>query len=397
MGTVIKAIKTDDDYQNALARLADLMDAEPGSPEESELEVLSILIEKYEDDNFPIDLPDPVSAILFRIEQMGKKPRDLVPILGSLPRVSEILNGKRELTLEMIQSLNKEFGIPLASLMNKSVAKIGISGSEGLDFAKFPAKEIIKRKWAASINDLKQSINRILPDKYLSRNLLVYHRVGKNADIDASGYPLIAWQLRVMEIAAQNKLKNSYEPIDDDFIRKVIGLSCLERGPSLVREYLNNFGIHFIVLNHLPKTKLDGAALFGKDDNPIVALTLRYDRLDHFWHCLVHELVHVSRHLGQGESRVFIDNLDIASTEEIEKQTEEITQNLLISGDIWENSKARETKHPKDVYIMAKKLKISPAIIAGKIRHENQNFKILGRLVGQGKVRKHFPNALAGE
>jgi HTH-type transcriptional regulator/antitoxin HigA len=116
---IIKVLKNESDYEQALKEAELLMDSEPGSAEESHLEVLSILIEKYEDEHFPVEMPDPVSAIKFRMEQQGLKQKDLVPYIGSQPKVSAVLNGARELSKEMIRKLHDGLGIPLEVLMNK--------------------------------------------------------------------------------------------------------------------------------------------------------------------------------------------------------------------------------------------------------------------------------------
>jgi HTH-type transcriptional regulator/antitoxin HigA len=96
------------------------MRARRGTPEGDQLEVLSILVEQYERENFPVDPPDPIDAILFRMEQGGLSRKDLEPILGGRSHVSEILSGKRQLTVEMIRQLHRRFGIPLVSLMGPS-------------------------------------------------------------------------------------------------------------------------------------------------------------------------------------------------------------------------------------------------------------------------------------
>src|SRR5581483_6193511 len=101
----IKPIKTEKDYQKALKRLEIIFDARPGTKEGDELEILSVLIEKYEDKHYHIDAPDPIEAIKFRMEQMGYKQKDLAKIIGYKGRVSEILSRKRKLSLEMIRSL----------------------------------------------------------------------------------------------------------------------------------------------------------------------------------------------------------------------------------------------------------------------------------------------------
>lgn len=116
----IRAIKTEQDYERALARIEGLMDAEPNTPEGDELDVLTTLIEAYEDRHFPIDTPDPVEAILFRVEQMGLTRKDLEPFIGSRHRVSEVLNRKRELSISMIRRLHEGLNIPLENLIGKA-------------------------------------------------------------------------------------------------------------------------------------------------------------------------------------------------------------------------------------------------------------------------------------
>lgn len=108
----IKPIKTDKDYNQALERLETIFDAKKGSPEGDELEVLGILVDQYENQHFPIGLPDPIEAIKFRMEQMGYNQTDLANIVGLKSRASEILNKKRKLSLEMIRQLHDRLNIP---------------------------------------------------------------------------------------------------------------------------------------------------------------------------------------------------------------------------------------------------------------------------------------------
>ncbi len=106
-----KVIKTEKDYKLALKRLELIFDAKKGSKHGDELELLSLLIDNYEKEKHPIDLPDPIEAIKFRMEQLGYKQKDLAEIMGLKSRVSEVLNRKRKLTLEMIRKLNEVLGI----------------------------------------------------------------------------------------------------------------------------------------------------------------------------------------------------------------------------------------------------------------------------------------------
>jgi HTH-type transcriptional regulator/antitoxin HigA len=113
----IKPIRNKTDYEKALERLEIIFDAKRGTDEGDELEILSILIDNYENQNFPIEMPDPISAINFRMEQLGLKQKDLVKSIGFKSRVSEIMNKKRKLTLDMIRKLNTDLKIPTEVLI----------------------------------------------------------------------------------------------------------------------------------------------------------------------------------------------------------------------------------------------------------------------------------------
>ena len=116
----IKVIKTEEDYNQTLKRLEEIFHAPSDSEEGDEAEILSILIEKYEDEHYPIEAPDPIEAIKFRMEQMGMDNKDLAEIIGYKSRVSEIFSGKRKLSLKMIRNLHEKLNIPYESLMADS-------------------------------------------------------------------------------------------------------------------------------------------------------------------------------------------------------------------------------------------------------------------------------------
>ncbi|MBS3756939.1 MAG: transcriptional regulator [Desulfobacterales bacterium] len=121
---VNRLIKTETDYTEALGRIASLMEAEAGTAEADELELLATLVEMYEETRYPINLPDPVDAILFRMEQAGLKQKDLIPYIGSRSKVSEVLNRKRPLSLSMVRRLHNSLGIPAEVLLQEPGAEI---------------------------------------------------------------------------------------------------------------------------------------------------------------------------------------------------------------------------------------------------------------------------------
>ncbi len=112
-----KLIKNEDEHEAALAYVGTLMDAEPGSPEEDELKLWSLLIETYEKERFPIEDPDPIEAIRFRMEQLGLQQKDLIELMGTKSKVSEVMNRKRPLSLAMIRRLHGRLGISAATLV----------------------------------------------------------------------------------------------------------------------------------------------------------------------------------------------------------------------------------------------------------------------------------------
>ena len=107
----IEPIKTEDDYQAALSRLDEIFDAPDGTPESDELDILGLLVDEYEKEHYPIDSPDPIEAIKIRMEELNMRQVDLIPVIGGKSRVSEILNRKRRLTIQMIRKLKKRLNL----------------------------------------------------------------------------------------------------------------------------------------------------------------------------------------------------------------------------------------------------------------------------------------------
>jgi HTH-type transcriptional regulator/antitoxin HigA len=191
-------------------------------------------------------------------------------------------------------------------------------------------------------------------------------------------------------------LKNKYikGSIKLNTLKEVARLSYFDNGPLLAREYLEKQGIYLIIVPHLSKTYLDGAAILLPNGTPVIGLTLRHDRIDNFWFCLLHELAHVSKHLSTS-NRLIVDDLDLKEkeieTEDIiEKEADKMTRDGLISNKVWDKKPITDQATASEVYILAEKLKIHPAIIAGRIRYEQNNYKLLSKHIGNKQIRKHF-------
>jgi HTH-type transcriptional regulator/antitoxin HigA len=136
--------------------------------------------------------------------------------------------------------------------------------------------------------------------------------------------------------------------------------------------------------------------MMPKDKKPIIGLTLRYDRLDNFWHSLIHELAHVGRHLDVDKS--FYDDFDSEYKQDtLEEEADKLAGEALIPTKEWEQSPAKLVPSPQAVQRLADRLGIHPAVVAGRIRHERKNFRLLNQLVGHGKVRRLFPELSWGK
>jgi HTH-type transcriptional regulator / antitoxin HigA len=151
-----------------------------------------------------------------------------------------------------------------------------------------------------------------------------------------------------------------------------------------------------VTVPHLPRTYLDGAALRLADGMPVIGLTLRYDRIDNFWFCLLHELAHVGRHMGADGEEVFVDDLTLrpprgARDDPKEVQADDWAEEALVPRTVWETSEARHEPTPMAIVSLANALQVHPATVAGRIRHERRNYRLLSQFVGTGEVRRHFP------
>ncbi len=397
-----RIIKTSEDHQKALAELEGLIGLDPalGTPEAEHLELLTLLVQTYEAGRFRIARPDPVSAIRFRMDQSGAAQRDLVPLLGSRGRVSEVLSGKRRLTLSMIRALHTELGIPADVLLQEP--ETSLSEGQEPDWARFPIKEMAKRGWItlAKEADARERAEELMreflaPLKETNPLLAWYRRsISERPSRRLDEYALLAWKARVLIRAKQETAGRPYQAcsVTSDMMQELAHLSCSSRGPRLAQEFLANHGITMLVEPHLPRTRLDGAAMLGEDGQPVVALTLRYDRIDWFWFSLMHELAHVALHVRK-PGEVFVDDLEQKPRNPGEREADRMAAEALIPASEWKKSGARVTHTPAAIQAFAAKIKVHPAIVAGRIRFENRAYRKLSQLVGHGQVRGLFPPA----
>ena len=394
-------IKNEVDYQVALDEFEELMQKNPDADtdEANRLEVLAVLIGEYEDRLMPIPLPDPIEAIKFRMDQLGFTQRDLIPYIGGRSRVSEVLAGKRALTLTMIRSLTDGLGIPAAVLIQP--ASSNEPHVEDFQWEKYPIREMIKRGWIDfSGRNWKAHAERLVTDFHAPvggqpRVAALFNRTRSvRSARTMDQYALQAWCVRVASRAMEIKLPGSFSRsvLGPEYLSQLAKLSAEADGPIRAKNELASVGVHLVVERHLPKTHVDAAALYTPDGQPVIAMSIRYDRLDNFWHCLLHDLVHLSRHLEPGMG-MFIDDLDVDDdSDPQEREADDLAAEALVPSKVFRSSRAAQVRTPGSVQDLASSIGVHPAVIAGRVRHEAGSYRILNQLVGQGEVRRLFPD-----
>lgn len=362
---MISVIKTASQHKKLLARISALIDLDPiaDSMEGKELEVLAVLVKDFESTAYPLAPPSPLAAIRLRMEQMELAPKDLVPFLGSRSRVSEVFAGRRPLSLAMIRSLHSGLLIPLESLVAEEEENDPIGG--------------VQTSFGV---------------------LLKTDRVRTAASSDR--YALAAWASHARQEADGFVIKTSFDKSSwgPARFRELRNLSQYDVGPRLAVQFLSDRGIALVIAPHLKRTRLDGAAMLRTDGTPVIALTLRHDRIDRFWFTLFHELMHVilhfdGAHAGTQDQWVFLDDLDItAETSQSEKEADEAAREALVPTAAWNQSAVRHVIAPATVTQLANELGVSKAIVAGRVRFERRNYRLLSSMVGAGQVRVNFPD-----
>lgn len=408
MNTQVRVIKTPQEHEAAISRLSTLMDKEiqPNSAEEAELELLSVVIEAYEREQAqPISL-DPIDVILFYMDQKNLKKSDMEHYFGSTSKVYEVLSRKRPLSLAMIRKLHQGLGISADMLVSESLHDVLTTETEqSIDLEKLPFQEMTCRKHFKDLvknaKDFKERAEEVLraciPAMFSTNPAMARLRatLTQQGSKVMDNHALLVWQATVLQKARAQKITTKYQAntINDEWLRELAKLSSFDKGPLLAQEYLNKSGIALVFEEHYKKTYLDGAAMLdGK--LPVIGLTLRYDRLDNFWFALLHEMVHIQKHLNS-EINFIADNLEDKqrADAEIERQADDGAQAALIPPDAWEASEAKINPTTENVVAFAKSMRISPAIVAGRVRREHNNYRLLTSL--NQPVRHFFAEQLS--
>ena len=276
---------------------------------------------------------------------------------------------------------------------------------EETDWTKFPVQEVFNRGWITKSE--RQSKNDTFKNWFENAigpyGTATFHRRKISDDENTNRESVLTWEARVLQLA-ESELANS--PISDfelneRWLPDLVRLTNRDDGPALAKEALRQQGILLVFEKQLSNTDLDGAAMLSHEGVPIIALTLRFDRLDYFWFTLFHELGHVYLHLYSNSNFHFFDQRTSPDNEEtsqpnqfwgdeLEVQANKFALEKLIDSNTWDTCLSRFSATERSVVADANRLGIHPSIIAGRIRNERGDYSILSGLVGQGSLHNLF-------
>lgn len=397
----IRPVKTKKDYEAALERIEFLLNNSGEKEYRDELEVVSILVEQYENVHYAIDMPNPIVAIKFFMAQNGLTQAGLIPYIGSRSKVSEVLSGKRDLTLKMIRSLHKNLGMPVEVLIKEPLPELPEEFAD-IDFDKFPISEMTTKGAFKMLQGIEHTRNhaeeliRGLIEKSGGVQVLASCKCRKNdrlrINAKFNSYALTGWCLHVLAEASQVKREAVYEKdcLDDGLFKKnLVSLSSFEDGPLLAKKFLAKHGIILQIVEHYKNTYLDGAAFILPNGTPVVGMTLRYDRTDNFWFVLMHELGHIAKHLLDSQ-HYYADDMTLRKEDDCseEQEADAFAEQALLP----ENFNLHDDAYLSGDTLVnyARRHSISPAIVAGRIQYRTKNYRKFANLVGRGKVLRCF-------
>ena len=292
-----------------------------------------------------------------------------------------------------------------ARLLRDGSAGQATNGDAKLDWRRFPIREMYRRGWFAgftgSEREAEAGAEHLVAD-YLKvvgqRALGAFHRKHVRSGSALDDYALLAWELRLLWLAEKEQVTAMFvrSKLTREWIRRLTKLSVEKNGAALARQYLRRFGILLIIEPHLSKTYVDGAALSLSAERPVIGMTLRYDRIDNFWFVLLHELAHLCLHFRNTKFQQFFDDLD-AGADDLEAEADNFASEALVPNEVWETAVARYLRTSDSIIQLATELGVKPALIAGRIRKEANNYVILNELIGLGLVRQQFPEVKFGQ
>ena len=330
----------------------------------------------------------PSEVIKAVLQARGLESSYLAKILNSRSRASEVLSGKKLPSLKEIRTICSNLAIPADLLI--------FGDSKAVDFSRYPVADMVKsgfisedvrKKDKAMEHAITEFFARagLTPEKIQAACFRKTEKINGKANQNA----LYAWMAGLKILSKNISVTKKYSMITAKEIKELCQLSAKQEGPRDAVEYLLSKGIKVVILHNFAKTYVDGAIFFD-DVTPVIGLSLRYDRLDNFWFTLLHEVAHLFLGHVNDNTVIFDDmDLDVTDPENKEAQADEYAKNSLISIEKWKKFVNGHVSIAQ-VCAAAQEWQVSPAIVAGRYRHETKNYKIFTQLVGCREVRRLF-------
>lgn len=341
----------------------------------------------------PAEVFPPGEFLADELEARGWTQTDLADILGrDVNLVNDIIRGKRGITPETAQGLGDALGTSAQYWLNLD-AGYRLSQVDRNDavlrrarlFAKAPVKEMIKRQWLEDSDDvqvLEERVMDFLGIADMDQDVSFAHAARKSTPYDEPSSPSqFAWLVRARKLAAAVDARAF---VADKMPELVEQLHLLMESPEEARRaprVLADFGIRLLLLEHLPKTKIDGATFWLTSNRPTIVLSLRYDRIDHFWHTLMHEVAHVRYGDGLEDHRALLD-IDIVADRtpltivqpDYEARANDFAANAIIPAHEMEDFIRRTRPYYSGVRVrgFARRMGVHPGIVVGQLQHRGE-------------------------
>jgi HTH-type transcriptional regulator / antitoxin HigA len=364
-------------------------------------------------ERIPAEVFPPGEYIKEELEERGWTQNDLAEVLGRpIQLVNEVILDKRGVTPETAKGLAAAFGTSAQLWLNLDAAwQLYKTRNTGLDlsierrariYSKAPVKDMVKRGWIQFSTNPDVLEDRLLKF-FVIQNLDETPPILPAAARKSTSYEHItpsqwAWMCRAMDLGRAVSVQRKFDPTKE--IQLLQSLRALLHDPEEVRQVpkvLSEWGIRFVVLEHLPKTRIDGACLWLDQDSPIIAVSLRYDRIDWFWFTLMHEVKHALSRDGQKNA----PTLDVelvgegvkqrADKPAFERDADRFAERTLIPPEKLEDFLIRKGPLFSEVAIrgFAALHQVHPGLVVGQLHHKGMHFskfrhflvKIRGRLV----------------
>jgi HTH-type transcriptional regulator / antitoxin HigA len=329
----------------------------------------------------PARLVIPGDIIRRELEARGWQQKDLAEIMGRPEQtISEIVNGKKQITPETARELACAFGTSAELWMNlETTYRLQLAERQREEeeirrraqlHNKLPYHEVIKRGWIEdkeSLDEQENEVRRFLHITSMNQEPPLALAARRSAREEMEIGALVAWTRRV-QMLAQKQPANAYQPEQlPRVITEMLDSSAEEGYVAEVPHVLRDVGVRFLLIEHLPQTYLDGAALWV-DNSPVVALTLRYDRIDNFWFTLAHELAHIVL----GHRGVYLDSLDGEHpVDDEETAADHLAADWLLEPLAYRDFVEAGRLGNASVAAFARRMDRHPAIVAGRLQHDD--------------------------